>query len=489
VFRARVAELADALDLGSSGQPWGFNSPLSHHYITEFSQNSFSPRKERSKNVGINVTVTDLSDNQKKLQVEIPAQTVREEFEKRYRDLAKRVRIKGFRPGKAPRGILKSYYGKSIEHEVSSQFVQDTFPEALRKVDLKPLTEADVEEINFADDGAFTYAAVVDVCPPFELEGYKGLELHRPAIQVSEEEVGTELENIRQEHAQIRTLESDRPVEDGDMVLIDFVPSVSGVVFQKGSRQDQMIEVGKKALHPDFDQHLIGHSLNDTISFELDYPEDAPTREIAGKKVHFEVTIKELKEKVVPELNDELAREVGQFETLDALRQEIRSRLEKRKEEGSSENLNGQIIEQLLPKAQFEISSKVIDREVDRMIGLLRHQFESQGLKIDTSGLDSPAIRAEYRPQAEKNVRWRLVSQQLAAQEDIEVSDDEREDIYRQMARLFRMDVETLKEEYSESQMVQQAVESKVQEKVFKFVKDNAMYKDAPIEEQEKPQE
>jgi trigger factor len=437
----------------------------------------------------MNVTVMDLSANQKKLQVEIPAEEVNEELEKRYKELAKRLRIKGFRPGKAPRSILKSYYGKSVASEVSSQFVQDTFPKALREVDLKPLTEADIDEMHFADDGAFTYSAVVEVCPPFELQGYKGMELQRAVVQVSEETIDTELERIRQQHAQLRTLEADRAIQENDVVLIDYTPSIEGSVVQKGKTQDQMIEIGKGALHPEFDRHLIGHRPDDAFAFGLDYPQDAVNRELAGKRVHFDVTVKEIKQKVVPDLSDELAQEVGQFETLEDLKQEIRSQLEKREEEAAEEGVHKQIIEQLLAKAEFELSPKVVDSEVDHLIGLLQRQFESQGLKIDTARFDTPAIRAEYRPQAEKNVRWRLISEQVAKQENIELSDEELDAIYHQVARLLRMDVETLKEEYAESRILGQARDGKLQEKVFKFIEEEAVYITTPEEGQHTGQE
>ena len=185
----------------------------------------------------MNVSVVDLSANQKKLQVQIPALRVQEELDKKYRDLAKTIRIKGFRPGKVPRNIIKSYYGKTIENELSSQFIQESYQDALRESSLKPLVEADVSEMRFEDDGAFTYTALVDVSPPFELEEYKGLAIHRPAIEVGEEQLEAELERIRQQHAQLRSIESPRPIAEGDVLLVDITPTVDGSVFEKGKSQ------------------------------------------------------------------------------------------------------------------------------------------------------------------------------------------------------------------------------------------------------------
>ena len=426
-------------------------------------------------NVEMNVSVVDLSANQKKLQVQIPALRVQEELDKRYRDLAKNIRIKGFRPGKVPRNIIKSYYGKTIEDEVSSQFIQESYKDALREASLKPLVEADVSEMRFEDDGAFSYTALVDVSPPFALEEYRGLAIHRPPIEVNEQQLEGELERIRQQHAQLRTIEIAKPIATGDVVLVDFTPTVDGSTFEKGKSNDYMVEVGKNSIHPEFDRHLIGHQTGESISFALDYPEDAATKEIAGKRVHFEVAIREIKEKLIPELNDEFAKEVGQFETLEELKQTIRDQLHRKETEKLSAAVREQMIEQLLAKVEIELSSKVIDREVDRLLGLLRHQFESQGLKIDFDHFNTPEIRAEYRAQAEKNVRWRLIFEYIAEREHLALTDQEMEEVYREVAHLARMDVDTLKREYSDTALVQQTKERRLQDKVLTVLEDAAV--------------
>lgn len=433
----------------------------------------------------MNVSVVDLSANQKKLQVEIPAERVQEEIEGKYRDLAKKVRIKGFRPGKVPRSIIKSYYGQSIENDVSSQFIRETFSEALRRTDLKPLVEADVSESHFADNGSFTYIAVVDVCPPFEVEAYKGLAIRRPEIHIDEAQEKAEMDRLLQQHSQLRTIEEERPVQEGDVVLVDLTPLVDGSVFEKGKTDDYMLEVGKKSIHPDFDGHLAGHRVGDRFSFDVDYPEDAPTREIAGKRVTFDVTVKGLKEKIVPELSDEFARTVGSFETLDELKKSIRDQLLKREEQKVSGEVRRQIVDQLLSKVQIELSSKVIEREVDRLIEGLQHQFESQGLKIDAARFNSPEIRAEYWPQADKSLRRRLILQQIARLENIELSEDESDEIYREVARLFRIDVQTLKTEYTDSIVVEQAMERKLEDKAFQFLEDEAIIQSEDVSPEE----
>jgi len=425
----------------------------------------------------MNVSVVDVSASQKKLQVEIPADRVQKELDSRYQNLAQQAKIKGFRPGKVPRSILKSYYGKTVETEVSNQFIQDTFTEALRQANLKPLAEADVGDMSFEKNGTFIYTATVDISPPFELQGYKGLEIIKAPVEVREEQIAAELKTLQEQHAQLQDLAVSRPIQDGDMVVVDFTPSVDGVIFEKGKTTDYMLEVGKNSIHPQFDANLLGHQSGDTVSFSLDYPGDAPNAEIAGKTVHFDLTIKQHKEKVLPEIDDEFARRVGQHESLEGLKQSIKEKLARQLEQRASAEARQQIIEQLVAKVDMELSNKVVEREVDHLIKLLHHQFESQGLKLDASRFNTPEVRAEYRPQAEKNIRWHLISRRIAELEGIELSDEEIQGIYADLAKVLKTDVRKVQSEYAESAFVEQSMDSRLQDKVLQLLESAAVVK------------
>lgn len=435
----------------------------------------------------MNVSLTEISPSQKKIRVEIPGSRVTEEFEKKYRDLAKKSKIKGFRPGKAPLSIIKSYYGKTVEHEVSSQFIQDTFEDALKESDLKPLTLADISESHFEEGGAFTYTAVVDICPPFELPDYKGLKIHKPAAEVTGEQIQGELDKLVQSHSQLRALESDRPIREGDVAIVDFVPFVEGRVFEKGKTNDYMAEVGKGGLHPDFDKHLLGRRPGESFSFELHYPEDASSSELAGKNVRFDLTIKELKEKEVPELNDEFAQSIGsgQFKTLEALRQEFRQKLLEREEQSASRSVRDQILRKILGKVQFEISPRVIEREADRILQNLKHQFESQRLKFDADTLNTSEYKTGARLQAEQDIRTGLVIARIAEAEAISLDSEDEEQVFRDIAAAYRIDLAKVQSEYRDSAIVERAKEGKLQDKVLKFIESEAVFVGTPEEAKE----
>ncbi len=439
----------------------------------------------------MNVSLTDVSPSQKKMRVEIPEAKVAEEFNKKYRDLAKKSKIKGFRPGKVPLSIIKSYYSKAVEHEVSTQFIEETFGEALKETDLKPLTQADVSESHFEEGGTFTYTALVDICPPFELPVYKALKIHKPEVVVTDEQVEAELDKLVQSHAQLRTVESDRPVGDGDVAIVDFTPSIGGKVFEKGKTQDFMAEIGKGSLHPDFDKHLLGHNPGESLTFELDYPEDASTPELAGKTVHFDLTIKEIKVKEVPELNDEFAQSLGsgEMETLEALKDEFRKKLMEREEHKASQITREQIIQKIVSGVDFEISPRVIEREADRMLQNLKHQFESQGLQFDTDTLNSPEYRTGSKLQAEKDIRTKLVLDKIAETEGIVLDPEDEEQVFRDIAAAYRMDPAKVKSEYGESAIVEKERERKLEDKVLKFIENEAVLVDTPEEAKEREAE
>lgn len=421
------------------------------------------------------VSVSDLSPTQKKLQVEIAANRVKKELDKRYRELAKSVRLKGFRPGKVPRTILQSYYGKSVEGEVSNQFIQESFRDALKEVEVKPLAEADVDEMEFKKDGTFSYSAMLEVAPPFDLEEYKGIEVTADPIAVTDQQIDAELAKARENHAELQTIEQDQAVEQGLTAVVDLMPTVDGEVFDKGKADDYMLEIGKNSLHPEFDQHLVGRKIGETATFELDYPEEATNTAVAGKRVHFAVTIKELKRKVLPDLDDDFAKEAGDHETLDDLRAKIREDLLQAREKQVQADIHQQMIEKLIDAAPFELSSKAVDREVDRLVGQFQQQFQAQGIQVDTAAFDTPEVRAEYRPQAEKNIRWQLISERIAELEDIELSAQEQEQIFEQAARMFRVPKEKVESDYADSQLVEQLKAGKLQDKIFQRLDEHAV--------------
>ena len=439
----------------------------------------------------INVSLTDISPSQKKLRVEIPESRVAKELDKKYRDLAKKAKVKGFRPGKVPLSIIKSYYGKAVQQEVSSQFIQDTFGDALKEADLKPLTQADVSDSHFEESGAFSYTAMVDVCPPFELPVYKELKIFRPAAEATDEQIQAELDKLVQSHAQLRSVEEDRPIVQADVVSIDMTPYVDGQAFEQGKSEQFLTEIGKGDFHPGFDEKLIGRKVGESFSFDREYPENASPAEFAGKSVRFEVTIKEIKAKEVPELNDEFAQSIGsgQFETIEALKDKIRDTLLERSQQRNTQIIRDQVLSKLMSQAEFEVSPRVVEAEADRILQNLKLQFESQGLRFDVDAFNKEEYKTGTRLQAEKEVRTRLLIGKIAEAEAVSLDSEEEEQVYRDIAAIYRVDLEKVKQELADSAIVEREKERRIEDKVFKLIEEQAVMVDTPEETIEGTQE
>jgi len=421
----------------------------------------------------LNVSVEDLSPSQKRLHVEIPAKKVQQAIDRRYRELSEKVHIKGFRPGKVPRSILKSYYGKSIEHEVTSQFIEESFPQALRESDIKPLVEAEVDESRFDENGGLVYAAVVEVCPPFELADYKGLPVERGNAVVTDEMVQAELDALREQHAEVKTIELERGVRYGDIVVIQYRSWPEGSEAPDGQPVEQMLEVGRNKLHPDFDEHLVGHFSGDTLTFALEPPEVEGGAAEPPPRTLYEVTIREVKEKTVPEANDEFAKTMGNFETLEDLRKEIAKHLKQRLEEQNRKEVRRRIADLLLERMVFEVPAKAVEKEVEQHLRSFQYQFQSQGLKVNPDMFDTPEIRAEYRPEAERSVRLGLILNRIAEVEGLTLTDAEIDELHQQVARMARMPLDEVKQKYADSPLVEQAKESRIKEKVFALIEEH----------------
>lgn len=429
------------------------------------------------------VTVTDLGPTQKRLLVVVEPRDVRKELDKRYRQLSQQVRLKGFRPGKVPRKILESYYGKTVQGEVSNHIIQETYPDALKQTALKPMMEGDVEDSRFEPDGSFTYAAIVEVRPVFEVKDYLGLEVELPPTEeIDDERVEEELRALQERHAEVRSVSDDRPAQWADYVIVDVVPSMDGIVFEKGVQRDFYLELGTHRIHPDFDAQLVGRRAGETVDFSLDFSKDAEASDFAGKSVRFEVTVKDIKEKILPELDEAFAQKVGGYGSVDALKEALKEKLVRAAEQATKQRLRAAIMDQLLDKTSFEIPEKVVDREVERRIQHFVHQMTAQGLKIDPSRFYTPEIRAEQRPAAERAIRWRLIVEEISAQENLELSEAEKEVVYTEVARMYRTTPQQVQADYEDSALVTEMLHQKLEEKVFRLLEDHTVAKAASAE-------
>jgi len=393
------------------------------------------------------VDVEDISTVKKILHVEIPKADVTKELNKAYTTLKKNVRIKGFRPGKVPLSILERRFKKDMDAEVSGQLIQNSYVEALRKTELAPLGEPIVDRPDLEQDRPYHYSVTVEVRPSVLDLNLSGFKLKKKVYRVTDEEVETQLKILQKSQAQLRVVEEDRPVEKGDFVLIDYEGFKDGKPFTPASKTENfLVEVGSERILKDFDQQLLGMRPNTSKEFPVHFPADYYNKELAGLDITFKVALKEIKEEILPEIDDEFAKDLGEHEALAELKQAIKGELERRYKAQSEQKLRRDIIDMLVEQADFELPEVLVKHELSALVSDARNALSNRGLSLDEAGQTEEGLSKEYYPIAEKKVREYLLLQKIVEQEGITATDEMLEQAYKEMAEAINQPVDKIKQ-------------------------------------------
>ncbi len=405
--------------------------------------------------------VANVSDVERRVTVELDATLVDGTIDKAYNNLKKKVRLPGFRPGKAPLSILQKHFKAQIEEEVISELVQKTFPEAMEQQNLKPVSMPKVENGVLAKGKEFSYTVAVEIKPEIEVKDYTGLKIERSRPEATEEDVAEELERYRTSYAEMREI-TGRPTQVDDNVTFDMEGFVGDEPFLGGKKTDYFLELGKNMLLPGFDEQIIGLSAGETKQFSLDIAAEYGDAEVAGKTIAFTVELKTIKEKIMPELNDDFARDVGEHQSLEQLKDMVRTSIGERKKKTSENNVREQIFEALIAKNPFTVPQGMIEMQAQNMLRDVQRMFQQQGLDINALGQNPEQLLEHYKASAERQVRAALLLDALAHQENITAADDDFEQQYAELAKQYNETAETLKTKISKDRLEPQIMERKV---------------------------
>jgi trigger factor len=413
----------------------------------------------------VKVNAEELSPTKKRLEVEIPSPQVQEAVESLYRDLNKRIRIKGFRPGKIPRDVLERRYGEYVKEQAISHLINETYPQAITQESIDPIAPPTIDTGELALEGPFTYSAVVEVRPEIEVTGYKGLRLKGKKEKVTSKEVAGELERLRMVHAQLQPVEGRDHVQKGDVVLIDFQGFLDQRPVRDGKAENYLLEIGSGTMAPGFEEGLIGKTTGVQEDIPVVFPPDHPRKDLAGKEVTFQVTVKEIRQRLLPVLDDEFAKDVGDYKDLKELKGRITTELEKAKEHRLKEELRQATIEQLLQANPVEIPSYLVQRRTDELLQELKGRMAAQ--QQDLPPEEEQKTRVEYEKIAEREVRASFLLEGVAQQESITVSAEEVEERLGEMARTYQRPLEELQ---GNSPLVAAVTRGLQREKVLDFI-------------------
>ncbi len=427
------------------------------------------------------VNVEEVSDLTKKLVVTLPADMVGARLDAAYNKLKNEVRIKGFRRGRVPRPVLEKTFRPQVEAEVAEELVKETYFDALEQTDLDPVVHPQVEVHRFQDDGTFLYEAKVDVRPEFELTDYTDITVQMEEIAVSDEEIEERLEAMRRQMAPLQSV-TDRPVADGDLVLIDFEAfDEDGKPIEQVRGTDFSVEVGSGRHGEEFESALIGIEKGVETERTITFPPGFANQVLAGKTVTFKITVKDIKERVLPELDDEFAADVDEkFTSLDELREHIRAEILKEKEESQAGDLADKIMAELLARHDFPVPERLVVYEAEMMVKQMEQRLLAQGVSIEAAGLDRDQLAANYREPAEKRVRGDFILKKIAEKENIKLSEEDIEEGFQRVARQYDMTVAEVKQYFRAREDALPFMHELLNEKILDFLREKVTIERVP---------
>jgi trigger factor len=400
------------------------------------------------------VHVEEISPIKKKVHVEVPEDHVAKEIDSFYDELKKKAKIKGFRPGKAPRSILERYFKDYTTGEVLQRLIQETFPKALSEVSCSPVAPPAFDPQALEGGKPFHYSAIVEVKPEIKIEDYAGLNLEGKREDVEDQELEERLKSLQNLHAQLKTISEPREIRTRDYVILDYDAKMDAKPLDEGKGIDVTVEVGSGRFIPTLEEKLIGLKPEDERDVDVSFPADYAYKKWAGKTVSFHVKVKEIKEKILPALDEEFAKDLGGFDSLEALKVKLREDMQKAKEMALDRHFKDQIVDQLLQKNSFEIPPSLVEDQNQALVSEAKLRLASQGMNLKDMDISEDKLREDYRAVAERQVKTYLILEKIAGQEGISVSDEEVQDRLKEISERSHQKLDAVKRYYEKNGLI-----------------------------------
>ncbi|EWG09041.1 trigger factor [Cytobacillus firmus] len=390
-----------------------------------------------------------LEGNRGVLTIEVDAEKVTEGLDAAFKKVVKQVNVPGFRKGKMPRGMFEKRFGvESLYQDAVDYLLPEAYANAIDETGIEPVDRPEIDVEQIEKGKSLIFKATVTVKPEVKLGEYKGLEVKPLETDVTDEDVNSELTSLQERQAELAVKEEGK-AENGDTVVMDFEGFVDGEAFEGGKAENYSLELGSGQFIPGFEEQLIGTAAGESKDVEVSFPEEYHAAELAGKPATFKVTVHEIKTKQLPELDDEFAKDADEeVETLDALKEKIKTRLEESKKHEAEHHVRDTVVEAAAANAEMEIPAAMVDTEVNRMMQEFEQRLQMQGMNLELyfqfSGQDEAALREQMKEEAEKRVRVNLTLEAIAKAENIEVSDEEVTEELNKMAEMYNMSADQI---------------------------------------------
>lgn len=424
----------------------------------------------------MSVQVEKLEKSMAKLTITVEAAKFDAAVDSAYQKNKGKIALPGFRKGKAPRAMIEKMYGTGVFFEdAANELIPEAYETAAKESELEIVAQPEIEVTQMDKGTDFIFTATVAIKPEVTLGDYKGIEVEKKEAEVSEEEITAEIDKAREANSRLITIE-DRATEDGDTVIIDFDGYVDGKQFEGGYAEDYTLVLGSHSFIDNFEDQLVGKNLGEDVEVNVTFPEEYHVDELKGKPALFRVKIKEIQKKELPELDDDFAQDVSDFDTLDEYKADVEKKILENKENQIKREQEDQIIEKIIENAQMEIPQQMIAAQTRQMTQEFAQRLQSQGLSLEQymqfTGLTPQKMMEDLEPQALKRIQSRLVLEAVVAAENIEASDEEIDKELENMASMYQMEIDKLKELIGDDEKKQIGMDLAVQKAVEFVVKE-----------------
>jgi trigger factor len=419
--------------------------------------------------------VEEISSVKKKLVVEIEANEVDKKINKAFRDLGKNVKIPGFRPGKIPLTILEGRFGKEVLSDVTRELVNESLPKALEETGVLPISIPSIENDEPKKGAIFQYSAVMEVKPEFELGDYKGLEVEKEILSITEEDIDRQMEDIRRARGQIKEIEEDRGVKEEDYIVFSYEGFENGGPIDGLKSDNHMLRVGSGEFHPEFEKRVVGLKKGDSETIQVKFEDDYKDKNLAGKTVDFKIEIMDLKEMELPELDDDFAKGLGgEVDSVEKLKEEVKKELQKREEKRVDRDVKNRIVRKICDSIEFELPESLVEQELNNAVDSIRQNIERSGSTFEQAGMDIAKLREDLKVPAEYRVKRMLVLSEIAKKNSIEVEEKDISNGFEDLASSVGQDAGVIRRYYEANNLLDSFKDRLLEEKTLNYLVEDA---------------
>ena len=420
-------------------------------------------------------SLEDISSVKKKLSVEIESSEINNRLDKAYKEVGKKAKIPGFRPGKVPRKILERHIGIQVTEDVTREVINDTLPKALEEAKAFPLGAPFLEKETLKQGQNFKYSAVMEVRPQFEIENYIGLEVEKEKCSVTDQDIQDQLDQIREAHGTLTSIDLDRPIQKNDHVVLDYQGFEDGQPLEGIQSSNFILKQGSKRFHPKFEEGLIGLKKDEEAEIKVEFEDSYPHTKLAGKTVNFKVKVVDIKEMQLLELNDEFAKNLStDFKDLKDLKKKVEETIIAQEEKRIDGELKQNLLKKISDSVEFEIPQSLVESEIDQAIENVKQSLIRSGSNLEKAGLSEERLRKDFRPASEKRVKDLLILGQIAEKEKITVNEEDLTNGLKKLAESTGQKTETLQKYYQAKNLMGALEEKLLEEKTLNYLVKNA---------------